>query len=311
MTNLKHKFSIQITTKNRIQDLLFTLSQIQEITERKDVECVIYDDGSVDGTFDIIKKKFPLIKLFRNDKSKGLIFCRNRMLNTSESDYVISLDDDAHFLSENVLENIENYFNENSACGVIATRIFWGISPPISTFSDEKPLRVRGFVGCGHVWNMKAWASVPDYPDWFVFYGEEEFAGYQLFKKKWEIHYVPKILIHHRVDVKGRKKNDDYSIRLRRSLRSGWYLYFLFIPVKMIPAKMMYSLWIQINKKVFRGDLRALKAIVLAIIDLFVNLFRLFKNREGFTVDEYKVFCNLPQTKIYWTPKNETSNSTI
>lgn len=169
----------------------------------------------------LLKNIYPKIKLLKNNVSKGLIHNRNILLNQCQSKYAISLDDDAHFLFDNILETIQTYFENHSNCGVIACRIFWGKTTPISLVTKETNQRVKGFVGCGHVWNMKAWHSIPNYPARFVFYGEEEFASYQLFKKGWEVHYVPDILVHHRVDVKARKIENDYVTRLRRSFRSG------------------------------------------------------------------------------------------
>jgi hypothetical protein len=104
-------------------------------------------------------------------------------LNLVATDYAISLDDDAHFITANALSVIADYFAVHPNCGVLALRIFWGLTAPHTVVTTETPTRVQGFVGCGHVWRMKAWRSIPDYPDWFVFYGEEDFASYQLLKK--------------------------------------------------------------------------------------------------------------------------------
>ncbi|PTT01701.1 glycosyl transferase, partial [Flavobacterium sp. HMWF030] len=41
-------FSILITTKNRKEDLAFTLLKIQHLLDRSNVECVVFDDGSID-----------------------------------------------------------------------------------------------------------------------------------------------------------------------------------------------------------------------------------------------------------------------
>ncbi|KAF2333117.1 glycosyltransferase family 2 protein [Flavobacterium daemonense] len=302
------KFSILITTKNRKDDLAFTLIKIQHLLTRNDVECVVFDDGSTDETSTFIKENYPDIILFQNEFSKGLIHCRNQMLNKTSASYAISLDDDAHFLSEKVLENIEDYFISNPKCGVIACRIFWGLELPQNTFSKEKSERTRGFVGCGHVWNMKAWRDIPNYPEWFVFYGEEDFASYQLFKKKWEVHYLPEILVNHRVEVKSRRKDKDYSVRLRRSLRSGWYLYFLFLPISIIPKRFAYSVWMQLKLKVFKGDFKALKALVLALFDLVFSIPKIIKNANRFSLKEYQEYQELEETKIYWKPviKNES-----
>lgn len=296
-------FSILITTKNRKSDLVFTLNKINYLLETTLVSCVVYDDGSTDGTSEYVKKNFPKIQLQRNNISRGYIFCRNKMLNETKADYAISLDDDAHFVTENPLEFIKNYFEEHTKCGVIALRIFWGIDEPILKLSNQKSHQVQGFVGCAHVWRMTVWSTIPQYPDWFVFYGEENFASYQLFKEKIEIHYLPEVLVNHRVDVKLRKNNADYTIRLQRSLCSGWSLFFLFYPLKTIPKKMAYSLWVQFKTKVCKGEIKALKAIVLALLDLVWNTSKIIKNSNRLTIQEYEAYNLLPETKLFWQPE--------
>lgn len=293
-------FTILITTKNRKVDLAFTLLKIKDLLGRNNVQCCICDDGSSDGTANFIRDNYPKIQLIQNIESKGLIYSRNRLLNLVSTDYAISLDDDAHFVTENPLEFIRNHFEMKSSCGVIAFRIFWGLKEPKTLASTEETERVQGFVGCGHVWRMNAWRNIPNYPAWFVFYGEEDFAGYQLLKKNWEIHYLPKVLVHHRVDVKARRNNADYTIRLRRSLRSGWYLFFLFYPLKTIPRKIAYSIWIQLKLKVFKGDLKALQAVFLALFDVVWNTPKILKNCNRLTVKEYDAYRDLPETKLYW-----------
>ena len=296
-------FSILITTKNRLTDLVFTLDKIKTLLNDNSVECVVYDDGSTDGTYEYVKYNFPNIQLRSNAVSKGYIFCRNKMLNETKADYAISMDDDAHFVTDNPLEVIRNYFEQNTICGLIAMRIFWGLNEPFANVSNEKSLRVQGFVGCAHVWRMSAWRDIPNYPEWFVFYGEENFASFQLFKENWEVHYLPQIIVNHRVDVKSRKVNTDYSIRLRRSLRSGWYLFFLFYPIRFIPGKIGYSLWMQIKQKVFKGDFKSLQAILLSMFDLIINMPRIIKNSNRLTKKEYEEYIELPETKIYWNPE--------
>ena len=151
---------------------------------------------------------------------------------------------------------------------------------------------------------MDVWRTIPNYPNWFVFYGEEDFASFQVFKKGWEVHYVPDILVHHRVDIKNRKKDKDYQIRLRRSLRSGWYLYFLFYPWELIPKRFLYTLWIQFKTKVFNGDIKAFFAIIQALGDVSINLSRLFRNSNRLSKKEFLEYSKLPDTKLYRNPKD-------
>lgn len=293
-------FSVLITTKNRKDDLAFTLKKMNSLLQDKTVEFVIFDDGSTDGTYEYIRLYYPSIQIQRNAISKGYIYCRNKMLNETQANYAISLDDDAHFVTQGPLLSIEKHFVENPDCALIALRIFWGLSEPNETVSNEKITRVKGFVGCGHVWRMSSWKDIPKYPEWFVFYGEEDFAAYQLFKKKWEVHYLPEVLVNHRVNLKSRKNNTDYTIRLRRSLRAGWYLFFLFFPIRTIPRKMAYSIWMQLKLKVFKGDFKALLAIFLALLDLVGAVSKIIRNSNRLTQEEYDTYQRLDDTKIYW-----------
>jgi glycosyltransferase involved in cell wall biosynthesis len=302
---LNSTFSILITTKNRKNDLAFTLRKISYLLKDTTVECVVFDDGSSDGTYEYVKQNFPNIKLQKNIVSKGYLFCRNKMLNETQATYAISLDDDAHFVTENPLDSIRKHFTENNKCGLLALRIFWGGEEPCTVVSAEKITRVQGFVGCAHVWRMAAWREVPNYPEWFIFYGEEDFASYQLFKKGWEVNYLPDVLVNHRVNIKSRKSDRDYTIRLRSSLRSGWFLFFLFYPISVLPGKMVYSIWMQLKLKVFKGDFKALQIVCFALFDLVWSFPKIIKNSNRLTEREYEDYQKLEVTKIYWQPEND------
>ncbi|WP_166963653.1 glycosyltransferase family 2 protein [Yeosuana marina] len=299
------KFSILITTKNRLNDLKTTLNKLACFIEKNNIECIICDDGSSDGTSKFLRDNYPNIILIQHQKSKGLIASRNELLNLTKATYAITLDDDAHILSQNPFEIIETFFESNKKCAVISFRIFWGKNELRNTVHDLKPHRVKSFVGCGHVWRMEAWKEMPNYPEWFVFYGEEAFASYHLFQKNWQVWFLPNVLIQHRVEVKNRKNNNDYTIRLRRSLRSGWYLYFMFFPISEIPKKLAYTFWMQLKLKVFKGDYKALFAIIGATFNLILNLPKLIFKRKPLTELQYKEFKDLPDTVIYWEPSNE------
>lgn len=293
-------FSIQISTKDRIDDLRQTLSSLQALIGRKDVECVVYDDGSSDGTADFLRDCFPQIKLRRNEESKGYLFCRNAMLNETSAEIAITLDDDANFLSDNPLEETKRWFDNHPDCGLIAFRIFWGIEPPKSTISNEEPEIVRGFVGCGHAWKMSVWRSVSDYPEWFEFYGEETFASLELFRNNLKIFYLPSVLVHHRVDMKKRRVQSGFEVRYRRSLRADWYLYFLFYPWGLAPRLFAYSLALQISK--FFRNPRLMKPVFLAVVDFFKYWPIIVEQRKPFTKSQVKSYLKLPSVRVYWNP---------
>lgn len=296
------RFSILITTKNRSGALLFTLSTLSTLLRRSDVECIVCDDGSTDDTVQQLKQLYPAIECIQHAKSIGLIGSRNELLARARGKYAISLDDDAHFMSTNPLENIEQTFKAMPDCGVIAFRIFWGLETPAHTDTREQPERVKGFVGCGHAWKMEAWRSIPDYPAWFIFYGEEDFAAYHLYKQHVQVRYVPDILVHHRVNVTQRKQQPDYRLRLRRSLRAGWLLMLLFFPWKTIPRRWGYSLITQLKKRTFKGDFLGTVAILQAMADVLFYAPKIVTHRAKLTPSEFEHFNTLRDTPVYWNP---------
>jgi glycosyltransferase involved in cell wall biosynthesis len=296
-------FTLIITTYNRLDELKQTLGSLEHLLFEENLNCIICDDGSADGTFDYVRKYYPKIKTLRNSSNQGLIYCRNRIMERVKTKFAISLDDDANFLIDPNFNAISQYFQKFDKCAILSMRIFWGSNPPNKKLSLEKPIRVKGFAGGAHVMRTSAWYQIPDYPEWFKFYGEEDFVSFHLFKKGLEVHYYPDILIHHRVDIKSRKKNKDYIQRTRRSLRSGWYLYLMFYPKRLIAGRMTYSIWIQLKTKVFKGDFKALIGMKLALLDLILNSLKAFKNSNRLSIKEFILFENLQPTKIYWSSK--------
>lgn len=299
----KNKTAILISTKNRCDDLLFTLQKTKHLFNNN-VKCTVFDDGSTDGTYEKVKLNFPEVELLRNKISKGYMYCRNKMLNETDADYAISLDDDAHFLTKNPVEIITDYFSNNSKCGLIAARIFWTKDFIENTLTNENPQQVNGFVGCGHVWRMVAWRDIPNYPEWFQFYGEENFASLYLFKNKWQIHYLPQLFVQHRVDMKARAKSvKEVAYRYRHAIKADWFNCFLFTPIIKIPREMAYSIWTQFTTKIFKGNFKILPPLALAILNLIITFPKLVKFRNGLTSDEYGNYLKLNEAKIYWKPE--------
>ena len=299
---MAHNFSLCITTFNRKDELSKTLSEMSHSGFLSQFEVLICDDGSKDGTFEFVQSNYPDIILFRHNSTKGLISSRNELLDKVRTPYAFFLDDDASFLSKLNLKSVKSYFENNPNCAVLALRIFWGINKPDNNLSHEEPHRVRSFVGCGHIWRTSAWHQIPNYPEWFKFYGEEDFISIKLFKIRYNVVYFPDILVHHRVNIKSRKLNKDYIQRTRKSLRSGWYLYLMFYPIREIPKRMIYSIWMQIKLKLFNGDLRAFLGLIMAIFDLIFNLPRVLKNSDRLTPQEFHKYMQLEDAKLYWSP---------
>jgi hypothetical protein len=70
----------------------------------------------------------------------------------------------------------------------------------------------------------------------------------------------------------------------------------------MIPWKMGYSIWMQLKLKVFKGDFKALYALILALSDLIFAVPKIIRNANRLTTEEYSIYQKLAPTRVYWKP---------
>lgn len=307
MQLLDHKHvSIVISTFNRKKELTYTLLTLQHVIDPKGI--YVWDDSSTDGTFESIASEFPEINLFLNKSNNGYIFNRNKLMNSVETKYVISIDDDANFVNPEMLINALNFMNWQLECGVLAFRIYWGLTIPNNTNTNHELFRVSNYVGCGHLFRLEAWRnSVKSYPEWYKFYGEEDFASLKLFKDDWKIFYFPDVLIHHRVSIKNRQNNHaDKTIRTKLSLQSSWSNYLIFYPNSRAWYKIIYSIKEQLRLKFFKGDFNNILPIIRALRELCKHK-KYRKNLDlKLSKEELRDYLELPPAPIYWEPKSSS-----
>ena len=287
-------FSLLISTRNRREDLLRTLRVMTPVF-LPGHEVLVLDDASEDGTAEAVASEFPEVRLLRHPARTGYIAARNELLAAARGELAISLDDDAEIVTPGFLDRIAEHFAAHPRCGVAALRIYWGRTLPAESAVADPPRRVQSFVGCGHVWRLEAWRSLPPYPAWFEMYGEEAFASYELLRRGWEVHYLPSVLVHHRVDLKDRPAAER-SWRFRRQLRAGLFLACLFHPGKVLPRHIAYAF-----REQARRD-RRLSDLVRVAADLVRHAPRLRRERHALSPEQWGLWQSLEPTPIYWSP---------
>lgn len=292
-------FSLLISTRNRRADLLRTL-RVMAPAFLPGQEALVLDDASDDGTAEAVAAEVPAVRLLRHEVRTGYIAARNELLAAARGELAISLDDDAEIATPGFLDRIAEHFAAHPRCGVVALRIFWGRALPSSTGVAEEPRRVQSFVGCGHAWRLEAWRSLPPYPAWFEMYGEEAFASYELLRRGWEVHYLPSVLVHHRVDLKDRPAAER-AWRYRRQLRAGLFLACLFHPRQVLPRHLAYAFREQLRR--LPGSDRRLSDLVRVAADLVRHTPRLRRERRALSPEQWGLWQSLEPTPIYWSPE--------
>jgi glycosyltransferase involved in cell wall biosynthesis len=93
--------TVLITTKDRKHVLASAIESV--LAQSLPVELLVMDDGSSDGTAEMVRERFPQARLIRNEKPLGIIAARNTAAREISTDVMFTLDDDAAFSDSNVV----------------------------------------------------------------------------------------------------------------------------------------------------------------------------------------------------------------
>lgn len=115
-------FSVLMSSYNKGKYISEAIESVLKQTF-SDWELVIIDDGSTDGSIEIIRKYLndKRIKLFKNDSNKGCPYTLNRMMRRSKGEIIGILDSD-DVLTEDAIEEVMKAYSENPKCGFFYSR---------------------------------------------------------------------------------------------------------------------------------------------------------------------------------------------
>lgn len=167
------KASVVITSKNRSQELRRALSSA--IQQSAEPEIIVVDDGSTDGTADMVRAEFPGVRLHPFAESKGLIVRRNQAARLATGEIIVSMDDDAEFSTPHVVEQTLDAFSD-PRIGAVAI-------PYLEPHKDNR-LRQRApdkthvwlcdhFIGTAHAVRRELFRQLGGYREHLVHQGEE------------------------------------------------------------------------------------------------------------------------------------------
>lgn len=108
--------TIGISTYNRAISLRdYSLPAIAELTY-KNYEVIVINDFSSDTTSKVLDEyqgKIKNLRVFCNDKNRGLCYSRNRILAEAKGDFIVFTDDDVSLFPD-CLDEIEKVYSHNS-----------------------------------------------------------------------------------------------------------------------------------------------------------------------------------------------------
>ena len=114
--------SVILITWNGRRLLANCLKSMDFLLQRDDVEIIVVDNGSEDGTVHFLHDKYPRILAIPLDRNHGVAYARNRALERASGEFLWILDNDTE-LSELVVAGMLEFMKSNRDVGLAGCRL--------------------------------------------------------------------------------------------------------------------------------------------------------------------------------------------
>ncbi|EHP88519.1 glycosyltransferase family 2 protein [Methanotorris formicicus] len=118
--------SVVIPTHNRKKHVERLINSILE-NIYKNIEMIVVDDASTDGTYEYLKEKFGSLtnfKIVRNNKNLLLAGSRNKGISLSKGELIFLIDDD-NVLDKNCIENLVKVITSDNKIGMVGPIMYY------------------------------------------------------------------------------------------------------------------------------------------------------------------------------------------
>ena len=114
--------SIIIATYNARRLLADCLASIAENPPSEPYEVIVVDDASADGTSEMVRDRFPAVRLLRNEVNRHYAFSNNRAFEDARGDYLLLLNNDTIVLPQ-ALDRMAAFLRAHPEAGAVGCRL--------------------------------------------------------------------------------------------------------------------------------------------------------------------------------------------
>jgi hypothetical protein len=234
------------------------LDTLQASVKDEPVAVIVVDNGSTDGSAEMIAASYPHVTLVRNASNHGFAYAVNQAFRASGGDYLLLLNSDAQ-VPDGAIATCVRYMDQHIDVGALGCRLAYPDGRPQSSCYRFKSLRgvALNALFLAQAFRRSAWANWPRYgerewsapadvdcvvgafmmirraavpgdtlfdPGYFV-YGEEEDFCYRLRQAGWRTVHLPEVtVVHHHSASSGSPRSAAwaYEVKRRAILRFLW-----------------------------------------------------------------------------------------
>lgn len=257
--------SYMIATRNRRDELAKTLESCRgQDYPAKEVHVV--DDGSSDGTLEMVRARFPEVSITRNERAIGSIASRNLIFDRAQGEVLIGFDDDSRLIEGDATARIVARFVREPDLGLLD---FQDIGPEHPERIAAGPGRLLGewhtpSYGAGRfAIRRAALDAVGRYPAFFWHAYEEPDFAIRIWDAGFRCLQWNEILVWHEFSHLNRDERRTHFLHARNEHLSNWmrtpWPYVLPLTAWRAAAQLRYSFrrgWWTVEPRVWWAALR-------------------------------------------------------
>lgn len=236
--------SVVIVNYNVKHFLEQVILSVQNASKNLDVELLIVDNNSVDGSTEMMETKFPDITYIKNEKNVGFSKANNQAMRIAKGKYILLLNPDT-IIEEDTLEKVFDFMEKTPDSGAVGCKLIDGAgnfhreskralpTPEVSFYKmiglskifsksekfgqyylthlpEDEINEVEILAGCFMFMRKEALDKVGLLDEDFFMYGEDIDLSYRIIKGGYKNYYFPETRIIHYKGESTKKKNFNY-----------------------------------------------------------------------------------------------------
>lgn len=228
--------SINILSFNRREELKNTLQKVYE-QSYKNIEIIVVDNASTDGSPQMVKKEFPEVILIELDKNIGIAGW-NKGFEIAKGEYVLVLDDDS-YPNEKALETTLDLVHSREDIGIVSAKI---INTKYNFCETQNyPKNPFSFVGCGALIDNIKLEEVGYFdPNIFIYLNELDLTA-RFIDKGYSVVYDERAIVFHNQSLKSRVSTANAFISDYRYKHFFWGMSYFILTKFSIQSVILYQ----------------------------------------------------------------------
>lgn len=200
MNNEQPLVTVNILSYNRKDELRNTLTKVYD-EDYKNIEVIVVDNASTDGSAEMVDKEFPEVKLIKMEKNIGIAGW-NEGFKIAKGEFVLVLDDDSYPENGAVQKSI-NCIHEDAECGVVCYKINNINEKRVETHHINK-INPNTFIGCGALIRKSTFEEAGYFNDLLFLYEHETEFSMRVYNRGLKLRFCEEAQVVHVGSVSNR-----------------------------------------------------------------------------------------------------------